>query len=120
VLGDGPERDRLRALAARLDVPLRMPGVVARADVAAYLRAADLFVHPSRVTERGRSEGLPVAVLEALAVGLPVVASASGGLGELAAARDAVELFAPGDVRGLAAAMGRRLSGACIESVSAA
>jgi glycosyltransferase involved in cell wall biosynthesis len=121
VLGDGPERERLRALAARLGVALRLPGRVPRRDVAAHLRAADVFVQPSRVTAGGRSEGLPVAALEALAVGLPVIASDSGGLAELAGqAGGAVDLFVPDDATALAAAIGRRLSAACIENVSAA
>jgi glycosyltransferase involved in cell wall biosynthesis len=85
--------------------------------VAAHLHAADLFVQPSRMTAGGRSEGLPVAALEALAVGLPVIASDSGGLTELAGA---VDLVAPDDAPGLAAAIGRRLSAACIGNVSAA
>jgi glycosyltransferase involved in cell wall biosynthesis len=103
IVGDGPERDRLRTLGARLGVPLRLPGAVPRAEVSAWLRAADLYVQPSRVLPNGRSEGTPVATLEALAVGLPVVASDSGGLAELPARHPAVALFRAGDVAALAA-----------------
>src|SRR5262249_13111854 len=85
ILGEGPERERLRALATRLGVPLRLPGLVPRTEVAAWMRAADVYAQPSRTLDNGRSEGMPVATLEALAAGLPVVAAASGGLAELPA-----------------------------------
>jgi glycosyltransferase involved in cell wall biosynthesis len=106
IVGEGPERDRLQTLGARLGVPLRLPGVVPRPQVASWLRSADLYVQPSRVLRVGagvRTEGTPVATLEALAVGLPVVASDSGGLAELAAQGAAVQLFPAGDVAALAA-----------------
>jgi glycosyltransferase involved in cell wall biosynthesis len=83
VVGDGPERGRLRRLAQRLGVSLRLTGAIPRDDVGAWLRAADLYAQPSRVLASGRTEGLPVATLEALAAGLPAVVSDSGGLAEL-------------------------------------
>ena len=83
ILGDGPERQRLQAMAQRLNVDLRLPGFVARQEVPTWMAAADLYVQPSRRLRSGRTEGLPVATLEALSMGIPVVASATGGLGEL-------------------------------------
>jgi glycosyltransferase involved in cell wall biosynthesis len=106
LVGDGPERQRLRTLADRLGVSLRLPGRVPRDRVADWLRAADLYVQPSRVLPGGRTEGLPVATLEALAVGVPVLASDSGGLAELAGRRDVV-LFPAGDAKSLARAFGQ-------------
>jgi teichuronic acid biosynthesis glycosyltransferase TuaC len=73
ILGDGPERPRLLRLAAALEVPLRLVGTVPRAEVADWLRAADLFAHPSGRLANGRTEGAPIAAREALAVGIPVV-----------------------------------------------
>lgn len=73
ILGDGPERDRLCRLAERLDLSLRLPGFVPRPEVADWLRAADLFAQPSVELPNGRTEGAPVATLEARAVGIPVV-----------------------------------------------
>ncbi|HVZ88117.1 MAG TPA: glycosyltransferase [Polyangia bacterium] len=76
ILGDGPERGRLERLAAALDVRLTLPGFVGRAEVADWLRAADLFAHPSIRLANGRGEGAPIAAREAQAVGLPVVTTA--------------------------------------------
>lgn len=73
ILGDGPERERLGRLAASMNLPLRLPGFVPRAEVGDWLRAADLYVQPSVPLPNGRSEGSPVATLEARAVGIPVV-----------------------------------------------
>jgi glycosyltransferase involved in cell wall biosynthesis len=72
VVGDGAERPRLEAGAARTAVPVRFCGY--HEDVSGFLAAGDIFVQPSR------SEGLPFAVLEAMAHGLPIVCSHVGGL----------------------------------------
>jgi glycosyltransferase involved in cell wall biosynthesis len=73
ILGDGPERARLASLAGRLGVSLRLPGFVARQEVARWLRAADVYVQPSIRLANGRGEGAPLATAEARAVGLPVI-----------------------------------------------
>lgn len=75
ILGDGPERERLVRLAGGLEVPLRLAGTVPRTEVADWLRAADLFAHPSIRLPNGRTEGAPIAAREARAVGIPVVAT---------------------------------------------
>jgi Glycosyl transferases group 1 len=75
ILGDGPERAHLARLADTCGVPLRLPGFVPRAQVADWLRAADLYIQPSIRLPNGRSEGAPIATREALAIGIPVVAT---------------------------------------------
>lgn len=75
---------------------------VARRDQ--LLREASVVVIPSRVLPNGRSEGAPLVALEALAAGVPVVASAVGGLRDLP-----VELVPPDDPRALGAAIDRVL-----------
>jgi glycosyltransferase involved in cell wall biosynthesis len=72
VVGDGPDRALLERLA-----PPSVEFIGERTDVPALLAAADVFVLSSA------SEGLPMSVLEAMTAGLPVVASAVGGIPEL-------------------------------------
>jgi glycosyltransferase involved in cell wall biosynthesis len=105
LVGDGPERDRLRSLAEGLGVPLRLAGVVPRDDVPAWLRVADVYAQPSRTLANGRAEGMPLATLEALSCGLPAVVSDSGGLAELRAAHARVRVVPAGDAGSLAAAL---------------
>ncbi|ABM62280.1 TIGR03088 family PEP-CTERM/XrtA system glycosyltransferase [Halorhodospira halophila] len=77
VIGSGPEEQSLRALAAELDVADAVELTGNCTDVATRLAAFDVFALPSL------AEGIPVTVLEAMASGLPVVASRVGGLPEL-------------------------------------
>ena len=57
-----------------------MPGALSREMVPLYFSLADIFVVPSIKHESGAVDGLPVVVPEAMAAGLPVVASAVGGI----------------------------------------
>lgn len=75
--GDGPLRADLEAFARSLDISARVRFLGFRTDVPALLSAADIFVMPSL------SEGLPLALLEAMSVGVPVVATAVGGVPEV-------------------------------------
>jgi glycosyltransferase involved in cell wall biosynthesis len=105
IVGDGPERERLRRLAERLRVPLRLPGVVPREEVNAWLRRGDVYAQPSRTLPNGRAEGMPLAALEAVAAGLPVVVSDSGGLAELPTRHPRVRVVPAGNVAALAATL---------------
>jgi glycosyltransferase involved in cell wall biosynthesis len=91
VLGEGPERPALEALARDLGVEGRvfLPGRVP--DVAAWLRRATLLVHPARW------EGFGLGVLEAMLAGLPVVASNVSSLPELVADGETGVLVQPDD-----------------------
>jgi glycosyltransferase involved in cell wall biosynthesis len=73
VIGDGPERERLTARAERDDLRGGVHMVGYRSDVRDLLLAADLFVNSSI------SEGISITILEAMAAGLPVVATDVGG-----------------------------------------
>ena len=109
IAGEGPERARLQRRARLAQVELRLPGVLGQRALALHMAAAALFVHPCRTLPGGRSEGMPLVVREALARGLPVVASASGGLAELRGS-DGLTLVAEGDVSALAEAIARVLT----------
>ena len=77
ILGDGPERSRLESLIAELRIQSHAQLFGTRQDVGRWLAQADLFVLASV------SEGLPLALLEALAAGLPAVVTEAGGMPEV-------------------------------------
>lgn len=81
--GDGAERETLQALAREHGVPLHLPGNISAEQREALLSESQLFVQPS-VSLNQRREGTPLAVLEALAAGVPVIATATGGMVDLA------------------------------------
>jgi glycosyltransferase involved in cell wall biosynthesis len=72
VVGDGAQRPRLETEATRAAIPVRFCGY--QEEVSSFFAAADVFVQPSR------SEGLPFALLEAMAHGVPVLSSTVGGV----------------------------------------
>ncbi|HEY0908353.1 MAG TPA: glycosyltransferase family 4 protein [Candidatus Paceibacterota bacterium] len=76
VLGVGYELANLKALAAELDVASRVQflGYVSHADMPKYLKASDIFIRPSI------SEGFGNSFIEAMAAGLPVIATPVGGI----------------------------------------
>lgn len=107
VLGDGPARAGLEADARRLGAPVVFAGAAPPADVGAQMRNAAVFALPSR------AENLPMALLEAMAAGLPCVGSDVGAVAE-ALRPDAAEpcgiVVPSGDPDALASALGRLLA----------
>ncbi len=83
IAGDGQERSRLEELANRLSVDARFIGHIAASERDELFAACDMVVVPSRVMADGRTEGLPVVCLEAMAAGCVVVASRVGGVPEI-------------------------------------
>ena len=81
ILGEGPERERLRRLAQRLGLAGRVSfgGRVSRVEVLAAMARADAFVLASSY------EGLPHVILEAMAAGAPIIAASAGGTPEVVA-----------------------------------
>jgi glycosyltransferase involved in cell wall biosynthesis len=96
IAGEGPERAALEARMQALDAHGRVALLGHVADVPAFLRALDLFVLPSLW------EGLPLALLEAMAIGLPIVASRASGIVEAIDHGAEGLLFEPRDRAGLA------------------
>ncbi|MCC7542999.1 MAG: glycosyltransferase family 4 protein [Deltaproteobacteria bacterium] len=105
VAGEGPERARLERLAARRGVNCRFVGVVHGDAKQRLLAGADVMAVPSRVLPSGRTEGTPVAMLEGMRAGLPVIASAVGGIASLVERRGAALLVEPDDAGELARAI---------------
>jgi glycosyltransferase involved in cell wall biosynthesis len=93
--GDGQLSEKLHTLANQLGIASRVRFLGKRMDIPQLLKAADVYVQPSRV------EGFGIAALEAMAAGKPVIASDIPGLGQVIG--DAGLLFAAGDARQLAA-----------------
>jgi glycosyltransferase involved in cell wall biosynthesis len=99
IAGRGEEEARLRALACELGIADRVHLLGLRDDVDQVLAAGDVFVQPSL------SEGLPLAILEAMGAGLPIVATSVGGVPEALGAGEAGILVPPGDPEALGAAI---------------
>jgi glycosyltransferase involved in cell wall biosynthesis len=104
--GEGPERSALERLVKELGIgdSVVLPGTITR--VACFYRMLDLFVLSSV------SEGLPMALLEAMAAGLPIVATRVGGMPAALDDGAAGVLVEPSDAQGLARAFDVLLSGA--------
>lgn len=106
-IGGGEKLKALQAQAQALGLDERIvwAGPKAQDEVIAALRAADLFVLPSKEAGDGDRDGLPNVVMEAASQGLPIVATDFAGIPEFV--RDGVEgvLVPPGDVAALAAAL---------------
>ena len=96
IAGEGTCREPLVTLARELGVLDKIDFLGHREDVSAVLSDADIFVLPSR------SEAFPNAIMEAMAAGLPVVASNVGGIPELVEDGRTGHLVQPGDAAGLA------------------
>lgn len=98
IVGDGPLRGDLETSAKQLDIDDACVFVGARTDVYDLLIAMDVFVLPSL------HEGMPMALLEAMALGTPVVATAVGGVPEIVAHRTTGLLVRSSDAHALAEA----------------
>lgn len=102
VAGDGPQRAASVAAARELGLGDRVRHLGYREDLPELLAAADALVHVTSAWE-----GLPYAVLEAMASGLPVVATGAGGTPEAVVNGETGYLVPVGDEVALAAALGR-------------
>ena len=99
LVGDGAERAHLGAIAASMGVAERLRMTGETTDVASYLAAADVVAVPSR------NEGMGRVIVEAMALGLPVVATAVGGIPDVVTDGECGRLVEPEDVDALAAAL---------------
>ncbi|NTV65462.1 MAG: glycosyltransferase, partial [Oscillochloris sp.] len=104
LIGEGEDEAKLRDLAAQLGIAGQVHFTGYRRDVSRILGTLDLYVHPARF------EGMPNALLEAMAAGCPIVASAADGSRELITDGLSGWLVPVGNVERLAQAIGAALN----------
>ena len=85
IVGDGPLREQIGALvnSSKLSDRVILHGAKNKQEVFTMLREANILIAPSVTSENGDQEGIPVAIMEAMAVGLPVVSTRHSGIPEL-------------------------------------
>jgi glycosyltransferase involved in cell wall biosynthesis len=104
IVGDGPEREPLEAAVASLGLSDRVSFTGQVNNVQVYFVAADVLVNPSH------SEGSPYVLLEAMAAGLPIVATAVGGVPEMIENNESALLVPASDPQAMADAIARILN----------
>jgi colanic acid/amylovoran biosynthesis glycosyltransferase len=111
VIGGGPSREALEAKARRLGVRATFHGPLpGREAVLDPMRRASVLVMPSRALPDGQAEGSPVVTKEAQAIGIPLVATDTGGIAETVPPDHRGDLAPGDDPAALAAAIERVLS----------
>lgn len=79
IVGDGPLKEKLEALAQSVNANIRFLGAKTKEELRTIYASSDIFVVPSITAKDGDKEGVPTAIIEAMASELPVIASDSGG-----------------------------------------
>jgi glycosyltransferase involved in cell wall biosynthesis len=107
IAGEGPLLQELRAFTAELGLAEKVafPGFLSQADLQRLYADSHLFLHPSELGPDGDQEGIPNSMLEAMASGLPVVATRHGGIPEAVQENHSGLLVEERDHAALAAAM---------------
>jgi len=103
IVGDGPRRGEIHAAVTDLGLTEAVELTGFRSDIPEILAEADVFMHAAH------TEGLGIAVLEAMAAGVPVVATATGGLMEIVRDGETGLVVEPGDPEAMAAGVLRLL-----------
>ena len=109
IVGEGPLRQELERQAAPLGDKIRFLGGKTHDELATIYASADVFVAPSVKAKDGGVEGFGLVFLEAMASGLPVVASRSGGIPDLVHDGENGLLVPPAEPQALAEAINRVL-----------
>ena len=109
IVGEGPERESLIVRAAELGVGDRveLTGALSPAEVRARYADGGIFIMPAVTDWKGEQEGFGMVIVEAMAYGLPIVASRSGGIPDIIRDGENGLLVPERDVAGLAGAIGR-------------
>jgi len=86
IIGDGDKKEKLIKLKNDLSLNNHVEiisDIIPHNKIFSELKNADIFLHPSVVDEKGRTEGVPNSVIEAMATGMPVISTYHGGIPEL-------------------------------------
>ena len=114
IIGDGPERPKIGELIERLSLGdvVDLAGERKSQDVLALMKSCRVFVLASRLADRksGVMDGIPVSLMEAMAIGIPVVSCPVSGIPELVVEGETGLLAPPDNERGLAEAILRLLT----------
>lgn len=107
ILGDGPQRSYLEGLIAELGLQdcVSLEGAVQQEELLDRYQRADLFVLPCVIDSQGDRDGIPVTLIEAMAMGLPTVSTPVSGIPELIQDLYSGLLVEPGKVEQLAEAI---------------
>ncbi len=118
IVGEGPERPALERLIAEhgLGQRVRLLGLRGQAEVRRLVGAATLFALPSVRDRTGNMDGIPVALMEAMALGTPVVTTRVSGIPELVEHQRTGWLCAPGEVAALADGLAALLTDPALRS----
>ena len=83
--GDGPLRANIEILCENLDIgrKVKFLGKISKREVIEEMKEADLFLHHSVTAKNGDKEGIPTVIMEAMAMGLPVISTYHSGIPEL-------------------------------------
>ncbi len=105
--GEGPMKSRLQEVAGELGLSdaVAYTGFLQQEQLAAAYASSHIFLHPSQTTDAGDQEGVPNSMLEAMATGLPVVATLHGGIPEAATSGEDGLLVPERDVAGVTQAL---------------
>ena len=109
IIGEGPLEQELGEQINQLGLQecVKLPGAKPQHEIREYLAAASVFVLPSVVDPDGGMDNLPTVIMEAMAAGLPVVSTATGGIPEMVVQNETGFLVPPGDAVALAGAIER-------------
>lgn len=112
IVGDGPLRAELERLVQSLDIEafVDFRGWQTKSGVSDILQKSDMFLAPSITAKNGDQEGIPVAIMEAMAHGLPVISTLHSGIPELVQDRVSGILVPESDIDSLACAISTLLS----------